>query len=211
MTTIDYFEIKDLNADPNNVRTHSSKNIEAIKESLRKFGQVKPIVINSDHFVVAGNGTLQAAKELGWTQIATVEIPADWDSAKIKAFAIADNRSAELANWDLPQLADQLDELKEYGFQLQDIGFTKQDLETMIRLEEAKQKGKTDPYEEWVGMPEYDQENLQAAFKVTVNFKSEQEAKDFFLLIDRPKKASMWWPVDEVIESNRHDLLINEG
>jgi hypothetical protein len=211
MTTINYFQIKDLNTDPNNVRTHSSKNIEAIKESLRKFGQVKPIVINSDHIVVAGNGTLQAAKELGWTQIQTVEIPSDWDSAKIKAYAIADNRSGELANWDLPQLTDQLEELKEYGFQLQEIGFTKQDLETMTRLEEAKQKGKTDPYEEWVGMPEYDQENLQAAFKVTVNFKSEQDAKDFFLLIDRPKKASMWWPVDEVIESNRHDLLINEG
>lgn len=206
---IDFFSIKDLKNDQNNVRAHSNKNIEAIKESLRKFGQVKPIVISADKVVVAGNGTLQSAKELGWTQIQAVQIPAEWDEAKIKAYAIADNRSSELANWDLPKLSMQVEELKEYGYELEDIGFTKRDLEMMVRLAEGN-KNPTDPFAEWVGMPEYDQENLTAAFKVTVNFKSEADALAFFEFIDRPKKSSMWWPVDEVIHSNRHDPLVVE-
>lgn len=206
---IDFYQIKDLKFDKANVRTHSNKNIEAIKESLRKFGQVKPIVITADKVVVAGNGTLQSAKELGWNQIQAVQVPEEWDMAKIKAYAIADNRSGELAEWDLPQLNEQISELKEYGYQLEDIGFNKKDLETLMRLADAK-NGSTDPYAEWVGMPEYDQENLTAAYKVTVNFKSEADAVAFFEFIDRPKKASMWWPVDEVIHSNRHDPLVVE-
>lgn len=207
---IDFYPIKELKFDQQNVRSHSNKNITAIKESLRKFGQVKPIVITADKVVVAGNGTLQSAKELGWTQVQAVQIPAEWDEAKIKAYAIADNRSSELAEWNFPKLSDQITELKEYGYDLQDIGFTKQDLEIMMRVAEGLNQ-KTDPYAEWVGMPEYDQENLTAATKVTINFKSEADAVAFFELIDRPKKMSMWWPVDEVIESNRHDLLINGG
>ena len=206
---INFFEIKDLKFDPNNARTHSNKNLVAIKESLRKFGQIKPIVINAENVVVAGNGTLQAAKELGWTQIQTVQIPADWDMEKIKAYAIADNRSGELAEWNFPQLNLQIEELKDYGIELEEIGFSKKDLEIMSRLADGA-SGNTDPYAEWINMPEYDQENLTAAFKVTVNFKNEQDAKDFFEFIGRPKKASMWWPVDEIIESNRHDLLISE-
>jgi hypothetical protein len=46
---------------------------------------------------VAGNGTFAAAKRLGWTDIQVVRVPADWTADQIKAFALADNRTAELA------------------------------------------------------------------------------------------------------------------
>jgi len=56
--------------DPANARKHNPKNIEAIKGSLARFGQQKPIVIDKNNVVIAGNGTLQAAKELGLDKIA---------------------------------------------------------------------------------------------------------------------------------------------
>lgn len=117
-------QIENLKFDPNNVRKHSEKNIDAIVNSLKKFGQVKPIVIHKD-VVVAGNGTLTAAKKLGWKIIKAVTIPDDWSEEKIKAFAIADNRTAELAEWDDTLLAQQLENLKDYGFELEDLGFSK--------------------------------------------------------------------------------------
>lgn len=204
-------EIKDLNLDPDNVRKHSYKNLEAIKNSLRQFGQVKPIVIHKD-IVVAGNGTLMAAKDLGWKQIDVVTLPDDWTPEKIKAFAIADNRTAELANWDTELLNLQLEELQEFGYHLEDVGFNVQDVENMIRMNEIKTAEPLDPFAEWKGMPEFDAEDKVAAFRVAISFISEQDAEDFFKLIDRPKKSVMWWPTDDGhIGSTVKMQYINDG
>ena len=116
--------VADLDYDPENVRRHNVKNLQAIQASLKEFGQRKPIVVNPDGIVIAGNGTLQAARLLGWKEIATVEVPADWSREKAKAFAIADNRTAELANWDQEKLTLQLSELREAGYELEDLGFS---------------------------------------------------------------------------------------
>lgn len=90
---------------------------------MREFGQRKPLVVSAGGVVVAGNGTLAAAKSLGWSDIAVARIPAGWSFEKIKAFALADNRTAELADWDSKVLADQLIELDANGFDVADFGF----------------------------------------------------------------------------------------
>ena len=113
-----------LSYDPDNVREHDVANLQAIMKSLSEFGQRKPIVVSPAGVVIAGNGTLQAAKSLGWSEIATVEVPADWTPEQAKAFAIADNRTAELASWNQEKLALQLGELQEAGYELEDLGFT---------------------------------------------------------------------------------------
>jgi site-specific DNA-methyltransferase (adenine-specific) len=114
--------ISTLKLDGRNARSHSDQNIIAIKKSLQKFGQRKPIVVH-DGVVIAGNGTLTAAQGLGWETIAVAEIPADWDANMIKAYALADNRTAELADWNQDVLASILLELDESGWDLGDIGF----------------------------------------------------------------------------------------
>lgn len=103
-------EISKVSNDPANVRTHSKKNIDAIRASLKRFGQQKPIVIDSDNIVRAGNGTLEAAKELGWKYISVVI--SDLEPSELTAYAIADNRTAELADWDLEDLDKQLQSLE---------------------------------------------------------------------------------------------------
>jgi ParB-like chromosome segregation protein Spo0J len=125
---IENLRISELKPDPENARKHDAANLRAIKTSLETFGQRKPIVITADNVVAAGNGTLQAAKELGWLDINVVRIPEDWSAAQVKAFALADNRTAELAAWDADVLAAQAIELEALGIDLEAFGFTESDL-----------------------------------------------------------------------------------
>lgn len=85
--------INEISPDPANVRRHSDRNIEAVKASLRRFGQQKPIVIDRHNVVRAGNGTLAAAKALGWTTITAVR--SDLTGSEATAYAIADNRTGD--------------------------------------------------------------------------------------------------------------------
>lgn len=108
--------ISDLKEDPANARLHSERNIETIKTSLEKFGQVKPIIINKDDVIVAGNGTIQAARKLGWTKIKAIKT--ELDSELASAYAIADNRTGQLGRWDNQKLKKFFDPLKETNFDL---------------------------------------------------------------------------------------------
>jgi site-specific DNA-methyltransferase (adenine-specific) len=120
---IETVNINSLTPDPANARKHDGRNLKAIASSLEKFGQRKPIVVTPDSIVVAGNGTVEAAKSLGWTEIAVARTPVGWTWDQIKAFALADNRTAELAEWDDKVLADQLLELDANGWELEELGF----------------------------------------------------------------------------------------
>jgi site-specific DNA-methyltransferase (adenine-specific) len=120
---IETVAINSLTPDPANARKHDGKNLQAIENSLLKFGQRKPICVTPDSIVVAGNGTLEAAKSLGWTEIVIARTPVGWSWEQIRAFALADNRTAELAEWDDKVLADQLLELDANGWELEELGF----------------------------------------------------------------------------------------
>lgn len=79
--------------------------VDAVANSLKRFGQRKPIVVRaSDRTIIAGNHTWMAAKQLGWAQIAAVLV--DDDAATAQAFALADNRTAELGGYDEQALLD---------------------------------------------------------------------------------------------------------
>jgi len=185
--------IDKLVMDPQNVRRHDEANIEAIKRSLNKFGQRKPIICVQGHnnkiVVIAGNGTLQAAKLLGWTHLQVSMCPPDWDADKARAYAIADNRTAELANWDDVALANALVDLDAVGWDLFDIGF-------------KPIQPSTDPYQEWTDMPDYQQEQKLSAFSTTVHFGSEADAIAFFELLGTTKKSSFWWPESDGLKGS---------
>ena len=124
--------ISDLKLDPKNARRHNAKNLMAIRHSLMKFGQQTPIVVLSDGTVIRGNGTLQAAQELEWTHIAALEFDSE-DEAKARGYAIADNRTAELADWDLPNLQQDLVALQGSAVQFEDVGLFPGDVEKLFK------------------------------------------------------------------------------
>jgi len=126
--------LADLSLDPSNVRKHSRRNLDAIKASLRKFGQQKPIVVDAKGIVLAGNGTLTAAQELGWTEIQIVRT--ELAGVEATAFAIADNRTAELAEWDEDGLAKVLESLKvEDADLLAATGYDAAEVDKMSKVE----------------------------------------------------------------------------
>ena len=124
-------KIKDLSNDPANVRKHDDRNLDAIKASLKRFGQQKPIVVDGKGIVVAGNGTLDAAKSLGWKDIEIVRT--ELVGADAVAYAIADNRTSELAIWDDDALAKTLEALKlDESIDEAITGFTDQEIDELI-------------------------------------------------------------------------------
>lgn len=127
---VETVEISSLSPDPANVRSHGKKNLEAIKASLRRFGQQKPIVVDGNGIVRAGNGTLEVAKSLGWKEIFIIRTPLQ--NSEATAYAIADNRTGELAEWDKDVLASELGGLAEDGFDLSDLGFDEKDMSKLL-------------------------------------------------------------------------------
>lgn len=84
-------------------------NVDAIMASYKEFGQVKPVVVrpndDSTYTVIAGNHQVEAARRLGWSQIAAVQMKVDETTAV--AFALADNRTTEMGHTD-PELLNEL-------------------------------------------------------------------------------------------------------
>jgi ParB-like chromosome segregation protein Spo0J len=105
--------IEALRVDPNNARSHGKESIDGIKVSLMQYGQVFPILVRNSgggtYTCVAGSGRLTAAKELGWESLACIE----WDGTaeQAKAFALVDNRTADMSDWDHDNLKLMVDEL----------------------------------------------------------------------------------------------------
>jgi ParB-like chromosome segregation protein Spo0J len=132
---VEIIPIDDLMLDANNARSHNKKNIDAIAKSLQTFGQRKPVVITKDNIVVAGNGTLEAARQIGWKGLSVVRVPDTWDEDTIKAYALADNRTAELASWNTEILLSQLRELKLEEWNIGELGFKDFDLKTRDEID----------------------------------------------------------------------------
>lgn len=124
-------DIEGMKLDSANARKHSQRSIDAIAASLVRFKQRKPIVIDSAGVVRAGNGLVQAAKSLGWAQVAAVVI--DESATDSTAYAIADNRIAELSEWDNEILSAQVLALDEDEFDLRALGFDDSELERLLQ------------------------------------------------------------------------------
>lgn len=124
---VEMVAVEHLSEDPANARKRSQDALDTIVASLRRFGQQKPIVIDCNNVVRAGNGTLQAARILGWQEIAAYR--STLTGAEMAAYAIADNRTAELAEWDEEILAatlqglavDDEELLKAAGYTVQEL------------------------------------------------------------------------------------------
>jgi ParB-like chromosome segregation protein Spo0J len=128
---IETVKIESLSLDPANARKHDERNMETIVGSLRRFGQQTPIVVDKSNVVRAGNARLEAAKRIGWDTIQIVRT--ELTSSDAIAYAIADNRTSELAEWDDDILAAQLQGLLTEDEALLDAaGFDEDELAALL-------------------------------------------------------------------------------
>lgn len=110
---VEYVDPRGLALDESNVRKHSERNMQAVRDSLDAFGPYQPLaVVDADGIVRVGNARIQAAIDKGYEQVPIVRTQRRGKEAE--ALAIADNRTAELAEWD-DGLVDVLAELQQDG------------------------------------------------------------------------------------------------
>ena len=126
--------IDSLKGDDQNARSHGKQNLETIKRSLQRFGQVEPLVIRKEtRTVIAGNGRLEIMRGLGWTEVEVVEV--DISKKEAAALAIVMNRSAELGRWNIDAITPLLCELHADGIDFESLGFSAIDLEKSFQLQ----------------------------------------------------------------------------
>ena len=106
-----------------NSRTHSDAQITKIAASIKEFGFLNPVIIDSDNGIVAGHGRVLAAKKLGMTELPVIEANHLTDAQR-RAYVIADNRLALDAGWDYELLKVEFADLDEAEFDLELTGFT---------------------------------------------------------------------------------------
>jgi len=106
--------------------------VQAVARSLQRFGQRKPIIARADTGeIIAGNHTWKAAKKLGWDAIAVLFVTDD--SATAKAYALADNRTADLGTYDNEALAEMIEAVLDADEELlHAASFTEEDLDALL-------------------------------------------------------------------------------
>ena len=96
--------------------------VDAVAESIRQFGFRQPIVVDADCVIVCGHTRWKAARQLGLDKV-PVHVAKDLTPEQIKAYRIADNKTADLATWDLDRLADEVGMLATTDLDLTLLGF----------------------------------------------------------------------------------------
>lgn len=111
----------------NNARTHSQEQVNKLRGSLREFGFINPVIIDSDFNVIAGHGRLMAAKEEGIEKVPCVLVDYLTEAQK-KAYILADNRYAQDAGWDEELLRLEIESLEGMDFDVSLTGFDDQEI-----------------------------------------------------------------------------------
>ena len=116
--------------------------VEAVAESIRRFGFRQPIVVDADGVIVAGHTRYRAAQRLGLATV-PVHVATDLTADEVRAYRLADNKTAELASWDTSMLSIELDALRGAGIDWTLLGFDEEELAKL--LAPAGTEGLTDP------------------------------------------------------------------
>ena len=116
--------------------------VEAVAESIRRFGFRQPIVVDQDGVIVAGHTRFRAAQRLGLATV-PVHVATDLSPDDVRAYRLADNKTAELASWDDAMLSIELDALRGAGIDWTLLGFDEEELAKL--LAPAGTEGLTDP------------------------------------------------------------------
>lgn len=117
--------LADIKPYENNPR-HNDEAVKAVAASIAEFGWKQPIVVDADGVIIVGHTRLKAAQRLGLST-APVVVADDLTPEQTAAYRLADNKTAELAEWDMDKLALELDGLT--TFDMEQFGFDASELE----------------------------------------------------------------------------------
>ncbi len=140
---IELWKTSDIKPYANNPRLNDAA-VDAVAASIREFGFKVPIVVDGDGVIVTGHTRLKAAIQLGMETVPVI-VAKDLTPEQVRAYRIADNKTAELAEWNYELLPIELSQLTEAGFDFSDFGFSAVELAQL--LDPGVQEGLCDPDE----------------------------------------------------------------
>jgi DNA modification methylase len=108
--------------------------VEAVARSIAAFGFRQPIVVDETGVIIVGNTRYKAAVRLGLKRV-PVHKATGLTPAQIKAYRIADNKTAELADWDQDRLVRELADLQQLDFDIDVLGFSSQELQALVDID----------------------------------------------------------------------------
>lgn len=127
---LDYFAPEDLKPFIRNPKRHPRSQIDRLKLSIGEFGFTQPILVNQHGMIVAGHARWQAAKELGLAEIPVITL--ELTPERSAAYAVADNKIAELGETDDKLVAEILQESKTAGINIEALGYAQSDMDKLL-------------------------------------------------------------------------------
>lgn len=132
MVQVCEIELSNLKPWDGNPRVNNQA-VGAVARSIRTFGFNVPILCDQNLTIIAGHTRWKAAKELHLQTIPVIVI--EMTDAQRRAFSIADNKTAEIADWDFPKLREMLEAMSSDDICLQDLGFSDRELAALLAEE----------------------------------------------------------------------------
>lgn len=169
-----------------NPRCFTERGLKSLESSLKNFGLADPIIIDVDNTILGGHARVLKLKEMKIKEV-DCRIPnRKLTDKEREQIVIRLNRNIA-GEWDFDILANQFDQpdLIDWGFEKWEVG---------------EDVGDFKAEDEWKGMPEFYQENLEPESQIIVSFKNQKDREKFAKLIDQsitPKTKSIWYPAQE--------------
>ncbi len=117
----------------------NDKAVDAVAASLKEFGFRQPIVIDSEGVIIAGHTRWKALGKV------PVHVATDLTPEQVRAYRIADNKSGEIAEWDMQILPIEISELQVAGFDMGILAFSEKELTQLLNISTGISQGLTDP------------------------------------------------------------------
>ena len=178
-------KIDDLNFAEYNPRELTKQQFAELKESVQKFGLVDPIIINKnierENVIIGGHQRVNICKDLGIQEVPCLEL--DLPIEKEKELNVRLNKNTGQWNFDLLANWFETDDLLDWGFKDFELG--------------VQGKDKIDVDAEWVGMPEYDNNDMTAYKTLKVHFRNQKDIMLFAKLLNQKITSdtkSLWYP-----------------
>ncbi|MCP4566797.1 MAG: ParB N-terminal domain-containing protein [FCB group bacterium] len=191
---IEYIPIGELKPFAGNPRKHPDDAVDKLVKSIEAFGWTNPILLDAEGMILAGHARLKAATKAGVKTVPVIRLPLSGDDAKM--YVIADNKTAELTDWDWPALGDLFQELDNGELDLELSAFGEHEIGGLLGgLDEASGNAT-----EWDGMPEFVQNDESGIKAIIVHFKTQEDINEFSKLIGQnitEKTKSIWYPKAE--------------
>jgi len=176
-------KVNDITPYSNNPRRNEATALK-LKKSIEEFGFKNPIILDENDVIVSGHARLKAAMMLGMEEVPCT-YAAGLTEDEIRAFRIADNKTAEMAGWDYDKLVDEMTSLAESGFDMDFSGFNEAEQLYYSEVDATPDKQDRDEFREYEEQAEAD---VIQSFNVAIVCQSHEDREYLRNLIHETKR-----------------------